>query len=103
MPKSRNETYVGLDADLFGGMTPTGTVVRDAQVFGIIPETETCVGWTYIRIEDLYDRVSKAWAPFGHLVSRLPDDLRQRHERIFGEAIARAKENGWAPDLGDND
>jgi hypothetical protein len=103
MARSREETYVGLDADYFGGMTPTGTVIRDAFVFGLLPETETCVGWTYGRIEELYDRVSKAWEPYGNLASLLPEDLRKRHERIFGDAIARARALGWAPELGDDE
>lgn len=97
------ETYVGLDDDQFGGMTPTGTVIRDAQVFGLIAENETCKGWSKGQLQDLYDRVTKAWEPYGHLASRLPDDLRQRHERIYSAAIARAKALGWSPELNDDD
>ena len=33
--------YVGIDDDYFGGMTPIGTIIRDAWVFGILPESET--------------------------------------------------------------
>jgi hypothetical protein len=103
MPRPANETYVGLDNDYYGGMTPTGTIVRDAHVFGILPETETCQGWSYGRIEELYDKVTAAWQPFGHLASRLPPDLRERHARIFGAAIAHARSLGWAPELGDDE
>lgn len=98
----RDKTYVGLEADSFGGMTPTGTIIHDAQVFGLIPEEETCKGWTVSRVEALYDQVSKAWHPYGHLVSRLPDDLRERHQRIYGPAIERARERGWSAELYDD-
>lgn len=94
--------YVGLENDYYGGMTPTGTIIRDAQVFGIIPETESCAGWDKRRLEALYDKVSSAWEPFGHLVSLLPEDLRQRHDRIVGGAIERAREQGWSPQLDDD-
>lgn len=95
----RNKTYIGLDEDAYGGMTPTGNIVRDAQVFGLIPETETCAGWSVDRIDHLYDQVSRAWQPYGHLASRLPADLRERHQRIYGAAIRRARELGWGPHL----
>lgn len=96
---SRERTYAGLDQDSFGGMTPTGTIVRDAQVFALIPETETCAGWSADRIQLLYDQVSDAWRPYGHLASRLPEDLRQRHQRIFAAAVAHARALGWKPEL----
>lgn len=99
---NRKKTYVGLDADSFGGMTPTGTIVRDAQVFGLIPEGETCTGWTLGQIQALYDEVSDAWHPYGHLVSRLPDELRERHQCIYAAAIARAREQGWSGELYDD-
>ena len=37
--------YVGIHNDINGGMTATGKIIRDAHVFGIIAETETCEGW----------------------------------------------------------
>lgn len=95
---NRNKTYSGLDADHYGGMTPTGTVIRDAQVFGLIPEEETCAGWSRDRIEALYDEVSKAWHPYGHLVGQLPEELRVRHRRIYEAAVATARARGWSPD-----
>ncbi len=102
MTRSRADVYVGLDDDYFGGMTPTGTIIRDAYVFGLLPETENCKGWSYQRMEELYDKVSRAWEEYGHMVSRLPEPLCARHERVFGAAIARAKAQGWAPELGDD-
>ena len=103
MQRPTRQEYAGLDEDYCGGMTPTGTLVRDAQVFGLIPETESCAGWNYGRLEDLNDKVAEAWAPYGHLASRLPPDVRARHERIFGAAILRARELGWAPNLDDEE
>lgn len=96
---SRQKTYVGLDQDSYGGMTPTGTIVRDAQVFGLIPETETCIGWSIDRIQMLYDQVSAAWRPYGQLASQLPEALRERHQRIFAAALATARARGWKPEL----
>ncbi|MGB5831379.1 MAG: hypothetical protein WBG92_05240 [Thiohalocapsa sp.] len=96
------KTYVGLDADGYGGMTPTGHIIRDAQVFGLIPEDQTCVGWSVAQIQLLYDRVTDAWHPYGHMASKLPDDLRERHRRIYDAAVLRAKELGWGPELYDD-
>lgn len=98
-----NKVYRGIDKDLEDGITPTGNIIRDAWVLGIIPESQTCEGWTVQGIEDLYDKVSVAWEPYGHLVSRLPPELRERHKRIYDEAIAKAREYGWDPELDEND
>jgi hypothetical protein len=95
--------YVGIDADAFGGMTAIGRVIRDAWIFSLIPETESCRGWDGAQIERLYASVSEAWERFGHLVSRLPPELRARHARVHDEAMARARTLGWAPDLSDED
>lgn len=100
---SRNRTYEGIQNERGGAMTPTANIVRDAWVFGIIPETETCEGWTLQGIESLYDKVSDAWGPYGHLASRLPPELRERHARIYAAAVERARAEGWDPELGDND
>jgi len=99
--KSRH--YIGLELDAFGGMTPTGTMIRDAWVFGILPEGEGCAGWSYDRLQDLYDRVTEAWMPYGHLASRLPTALRDRHHAIYDAAVRRARELGWTPELGEED
>jgi hypothetical protein len=84
-------------------MTPTGNIIRDAWVFGIIPETETCAGWNMQRIEALYDHVAAAWQPYGHLASRLPPELRERHACIYAAAVERARAAGWDPELDDDD
>jgi len=102
-PFDAQERYVGLDADAFGGMTPTGTLIRDAHVFGLIPESETCSGWSRAQLQILYDQASKAWEPFGHLVSNLTPELLQRHQRIHGKAIEEARKLGWSPMLEDDD
>jgi len=95
--------YTGIDKDPHGAMNPTGNIIRDAWVFGIIPETETCAGWTVQGIDSLYDKVTAAWEPYGHLVSNLPQELRERHARIYSAAVAQARELGWDPELGDDD
>ncbi len=100
---SRTLPYVGINNDKHGGMTTVGNIIRDAWVFGLLPEDETCEGWSYDRIETLYDQVSQAWAPYGHLVSQLPAELRERHQRIYDEAMQRARASGWDPELGEND
>lgn len=100
---TNTKIYPGIDQDPKGGMTPTGNIIRDAWVFGIIPETETCAGWTIQGIDALYDKVTAAWGPYGHLASRLPPELRERHQRIYAAAVVRARAEGWDPELGDDD
>ena len=90
--------YVGIDKDPKGAMNPTGNVIRDAWVFGLLPETETCEGWEPQRIQDLYERVTLAWEPYANLPSRLPPDLLQRHQRIYAAAVKQARKQGWDPD-----
>ena len=99
----KKKIYEGIDKDPQGAMKPTGNIIRDAWVFGIIPESETCAGWTVQGIEALYDKVTAAWAPYGHLVSNLPEELRGRHRRIYEAAVAKAREAGWDPELGEED
>ncbi|OGT21652.1 MAG: hypothetical protein A2V90_06150 [Gammaproteobacteria bacterium RBG_16_57_12] len=100
---SKSESYVGIHDDLHGGMTPTGTVIRDAWVFGLIAENEDCKGWDKQRLLALYDQVHEAWLPYAHLVSHLPAELRERHARIYDAAISGARAQGWNPELGDED
>ena len=95
------QRYVGIHDDAFGGMTHLGLVVKDAWVFGLIPQSETCAGWTPAQMQQLYDRVDAAWQPYGHLPSRLPPELRARHTRIHADALARARALGWDPSLDD--
>lgn len=93
--------FAGLDNEPNGGMTRTANIIRDAWVFGILPEAETCEGWSMQRVQTIYDQVSAAWHPYGHLPSRLPPELRERHARIYAAAIERARAAGWHPDLDD--
>ena len=96
--QDKQRKYVGIDNDTAGGMTETGKIIRDAWVFGLIPETETCEGWLAAGIEDLWRRVSAEWEKYGYLVSNLPEDLRSKFMRIQDEALERARESGWNPD-----
>ena len=102
MPSSVKK-YEGIYNEPNGAMNPTGNIIRDAWVFGILPETETCEGWAMQRIEGLYDQVTAAWAPYGHMVSQLPPELAEKHKRIYDQAIAHARKQGWDPGLGDED
>jgi len=89
--------YPGLDNDSNGGMTTVGNIIRDAWLFEILPETETCEGWNVARIDVIYQQVNNEWDKYGSMVSSLPDELRARHKRIYDEAIAKAKTRGWSP------
>jgi len=92
------QAYPGIDADHYGGMTDTGKIIRDGWVFGLIPETETCAGWSPDRLEKLWERVQDQWARYGFRVANLPPELRKRHARIQAKALARARKQGWDPD-----
>jgi hypothetical protein len=98
----RQQTYIGIHKDT-AGLSPTANIIRDAWVFGLLPETETCEGWSLDRLDELYDRVSTAWEPYGSLASRLPPELRERHARIYADAVRRAREQGWNPELDDEE
>ena len=98
-----SKTYEGIDEDKWGGMTQFGAIIKDAWVFGLIADTETGKGWDMGRLTELYGRVHDEWAKYGFKVNNLPDELRERHARIHGEAIKRARELGWDPELGDDD
>lgn len=93
---TRPNKYVGLDNEVNGGMTPLGKVIRDAWVFSIIEETETCEGWNYAGIDNLLSKVNHEWDKYGCLVSHLPPDLLKRHQRIHGHALEKAKAAGWS-------
>ncbi len=92
----KNNCYVGLDNDLYGGMTSVGKIIRDAQVFGLLDEAETCEGWKLSRFDALLVQVDAEWDKYACMVSQLPDDLFQRHQKIHGEALTRAKAAGWS-------
>lgn len=96
---TRDRRYVGIHNDLHGGMTAIGGIIKDAWVFGLIPETETGEGWPLAQIQMLHDRVGAEWDKYGLLVSHLPPELRERHERIHAAAVERARELGWVPGL----
>ena len=92
----RPQTYVGIDKEIMGGMTPIGKIIRDAWVFGLIEETQTCEGWNGAGIDSLLDKVNNEWDKYGCLVSYLPPDLRKRHKRIHDKAIEDARASGWS-------
>ena len=91
--------YPGIHDDHFGGMTDIGRIIRDAWILGILPESESCAGWDFGRLQQLYDDVTDAWQPYGHLVSALPAEMRERHQRIQAEAMLRARAEGWEPPM----
>ena len=94
-----HHVYCGIDKDHYGGMTPIGNIIRDAWVFGILPETETCENWTHDRLQIIHDKTRQEWDKYGCLVSNLPEDLKQRHAEIYDRAIAQARVLGWDPDV----
>jgi hypothetical protein len=100
---TKPDIYVGIMNDDNGGMTSIGKIIRDAWVFGLIPETETCEGWNLARVNALLQEVNAEWDKYGCLVSHLPDDLRERHQRIHDEAIASAKAVGWSGEMETDD
>lgn len=93
---AKPDKYIGVDKDLNGGMTTIGKMIRDAQVFGLISETETCEGWNRSGIDMLLHKVNDEWDKYGCLVSLLPPELAERHSRIHGEALKKAREAGWS-------
>jgi len=93
---SKPDRYVGVDKDINGGMTTIGKIIRDAWVFGIIPETETCEGWNLAGIDALLQKVNAEWDKYGCLVSQLPEPLAKRHREIHDRAIQHAKAAGWS-------
>lgn len=93
---ARPDRYVGIDKDINGGMTTIGKIIRDAWVFGLLDEAETCEGWNLAGIDSLLDKVTAEWDKYGCLVSHLPPELFERHQRIHGEAVAKARAAGWS-------
>jgi len=96
---SRPDKYVGINNDIYGGMTTIGKIIRDAWVFGLLPETETCEGWNLAGIDSLLDKVNREWDKYGCMVRALPDDLRKRHDEIHGKAIEQARAAGWSGEI----
>ena len=93
---ARPITYVGIHNEVNGGMTSIGKIIRDAWVFDIIEESETCEGWNYAGIDGLLAKVNTEWDKYGCLVSHLPPELFEKHQRIHDKAIAEAKAAGWS-------
>lgn len=96
-------SYAGIHDDERAGLTHLGRIVRDAWVFELLPESESCAGWSAARMQQLYEQVYAAWEPYGHLPSRLPEALRMRHATLYAQAIDHAKERGWNAELGEDD
>lgn len=95
----KDNIYVGMDKDDWGGMTPIGNVIRDAWLFGILPETQKCENWTRGQLQAIHQQVMNEWDKYGCLPSGLPDDLRQRHAEINAAALNRARKLGWDPEV----
>jgi len=95
--------YCGIDNDHYGGMTPIGTIIKDAWLFGILPLEETCENWPHDRLQVIYDKTRVEWDKYGCLVSNLPEDLKARHAQIHDAAVKKASELGWNPHLDDDD
>lgn len=93
---AKPDKYIGIHNDLHGGMTTIGKIIRDAWVFELIPETETCEGWNLGGIDSLLHQVNTEWDKYGCLVSHLPEELAQRHDRIHSAALQKAREAGWS-------
>ena len=87
--------YAGIDKDEGGGMSPTAKIVRDAQVFGLIAENETCEGWMVHQIEALWEKVNAEWEKYGFRVGAMPQELQERYMAIQQAAMARARAGGW--------
>jgi len=92
---ARSKNYVGLNNEINGGMTTIGKIIRDAWVFGLIEETETCEGWNYAGVDALLDKVNDEWDKYGCMVSSLPPELFEKHQRIHGKAFEDARAAGW--------
>ncbi|PCH59229.1 MAG: hypothetical protein COC05_07445 [Gammaproteobacteria bacterium] len=93
---AKPDTYIGIQNEIQGGMTNIGKIIRDAWVFELIPETETCEGWNLAGIDALLQKVNAEWDKYGCSVSQLPKELFKRHQRIHGAGVAKAKSLGWS-------
>ena len=100
---ARPDKYVGINNEVSGGMTTIGKIIRDGWVFGLIEESETCEGWNFAGVDALLDKVNTEWDKYGCLVSNLPVELRERHQRIHDKAIADAKAAGWSGEVETDD
>ena len=92
---AKPDTYIGINNDVQGGMTTIAKIIRDAWVFGLIEETETCEGWNFAMVDALLQKVNTEWDKYGCLVSHLPEELFERHQKIHNQALKDAKAAGW--------
>ena len=92
---AKSDSYAGIDKDINGGMTNIGKIIRDAKVFGLLEDDETCEGWVLSRFDALLMKVDDEWDKYGCLVSNLPKDLFERHQEIHNKAIKVANAAGW--------
>ena len=100
---ARPDKYVGVQNEVNGGMTTIGKIIRDAWVFGLIEETETCENWNFAGIDALLDKVNTEWDKYGCLASNLPQELFEKHQRIHGKAIQDARAEGWSGEVETDD
>ncbi len=96
---ARPDTYIGIQNEINGGMTTIGKIIRDAWVFGLIEETETCEGWNLSGINALLHKLNDEWDKYGCMVSNLPPELFEKHQRIHGKAIEDARATGWSGEI----
>jgi hypothetical protein len=96
---ARPNTYIGINNEVNGGMTTIGKIIRDAWVFGLIEESQTCEGWNFAGIDALLDKVNTEWDKYGCLVSNLPTEIFEKHQRIHDKAIEEAKKAGWSGEV----
>ena len=100
---ARPDKYVGINNEVNGGMTTIGKIIRDAWVFGLIEETETCAGWNFAGVDALLDKVNTEWDKYGCSVSQLPPELFEKHQRIHSIAIENARAAGWSGEVETDD
>ena len=96
------DTYPGLHHDKHG-LTQLGRIVIDGWLFGLIPGSEDCTGWSGGRMQDLMERVQNEWDQYANLPSRLPPHLLKRHGELYDRAIQTARARGWDPELGEDE
>ncbi len=100
---AKPDKYVGIDQDINGGMTSIGKIIRDAWVFELIPESETCENWNLAGIDALLQKVNNEWDKYGCLASNLPEELFQRHQKIHNAALLEAQAAGWSGEVETDD
>lgn len=82
-------------------MSDSGKLMRDAWVFGLLPEGQGVAEQNAMLLQMLAHDVRASWQQHGNCVNCLPRELRNRYTGIHAEAIRRAKMNGWEPEAGD--